>query len=443
MGRDWKSWEGQVANKFPLRQFLGGTDTSAVFLTERSGPTSQPAAIKLVPADPEHPDARLSWWELTSRLSHANLLQVYETGSGRIEDSEMCYIVTEYAEEDLGRILPERALTAEEVKDALRSIVEALRYVHGKGYVHGHLKPSNVLALGDRVKLSSDGLCGVGEPGKLLGVPNEYTAPDIATGGVVSTAADVWALGVLIVEMLTQKRTAIATQSGGNVPTLPDPFGDVVEHCLKADPGSRWTIAQIGARLNQDPVAPTAHQATKVAGAPLRARYWAPAFAVAVAAILISLVLRSHRAEQGAASPTTQQAGATNAVGSPTTTTSASPSSHAPGHAGGFVAGTVSHRKMPEVTTSASHTIQGKVKVKVRTAVDASGEVTNARIDSAGPSKYFASRSLEAARQWKFTPPKMNGEQVASDWLITFEYTRKGIDDYVEEVNPSSSGRKR
>src|SRR5262249_30838025 len=127
MTRDWKSWEGQIANKFPLRQYLAGTDTSAVFLTERSGAGSPPAAIKLVLADPEHPDARLRWWELTSRLSHPNLLPVYETGSCQLQDTEVCYFVMEFAEEDLSRILPDRALTQDETREAMGPILDALK----------------------------------------------------------------------------------------------------------------------------------------------------------------------------------------------------------------------------------------------------------------------------------------------------------------------------
>jgi len=98
---------------------------------------------------------------------------------------------------------------------------------------------------------------------------------------------------------------------------------------------------------------------------------------------------------------------------------------------------------MPDVASKASRTINGTVKVKVRAAVDASGNVTSAKLESAGPSKYFAARSLDAARQWKFLAPKVNGEDAASSWLITFEFTRRGVDDRVEEIEPSGKSHKR
>jgi TonB family protein len=54
--------------------------------------------------------------------------------------------------------------------------------------------------------------------------------------------------------------------------------------------------------------------------------------------------------------------------------------------------------------------------------VDTSGNVTNASLDSAGPSKYFARLAAEAARAWKFTPPRVDGNDVPSEWLLRFAF---------------------
>ncbi len=48
---EWKKWEGRVDGKFPLRHWLGGSEHSAVFLTERPGHADQKVAIKLIAAD--------------------------------------------------------------------------------------------------------------------------------------------------------------------------------------------------------------------------------------------------------------------------------------------------------------------------------------------------------------------------------------------------------
>jgi TonB family protein len=92
----------------------------------------------------------------------------------------------------------------------------------------------------------------------------------------------------------------------------------------------------------------------------------------------------------------------------------------------GLTAGQVAQQVLPDVPTSASETIHGTVRVGVRVSVDAEGSVTETDLDSAGPSKYFARLALEAAQQWKFEPPKMDGRSVLSDWLLRFQFTENG-----------------
>jgi hypothetical protein len=75
MTESWKNWEGQVADgQFHLRQYLGGSDHSAVFLTERE---SQKAAIKFIPADPDNAETQLSRWRQAAKLSHPHLLRIF------------------------------------------------------------------------------------------------------------------------------------------------------------------------------------------------------------------------------------------------------------------------------------------------------------------------------------------------------------------------------
>ncbi len=64
----------------------------------------------------------------------------------------------EYAEEDLSQILPERPLTPGEAREMLDPVLDALSYLHEKGFVHGHFKPSNIMVVDDQVKLSCDNL---------------------------------------------------------------------------------------------------------------------------------------------------------------------------------------------------------------------------------------------------------------------------------------------
>lgn len=96
----------------------------------------------------------------------------------------------------------------------------------------------------------------------------------------------------------------------------------------------------------------------------------------------------------------------------------------------------VIHAVMPEVSRSARNTIQGKVKVRVRLQVDASGNVVSAKLESGGPSKYFARLAMEAAPGWKFTPAQAQGQGIASAWTLSFTFSRSDTAVAPKRINP-------
>jgi len=133
---DWKTREGQVVGgKFSLRQWLGGSEHSAVFLTQQPGQPSANAAIKLIAADGAVADRQLSRWRAAAQLSHPHLMRIYEAGRCRVDGTPLLYVVMEYAEEDLSQILPQRPLAPSEVTDLLPPVLDALSYLHGQGFV--------------------------------------------------------------------------------------------------------------------------------------------------------------------------------------------------------------------------------------------------------------------------------------------------------------------
>jgi TonB family protein len=265
-----KQWEGQIVEGiFPLRQYLGGSDHSAVFLTEHGTDKPQKAAIKLFPIDPAAADAQLLRWESASKLSHPNLLRLINAGRCTLDGNELLYLVMEYAEEDLADILPQRALTPEETRDMLCPVLDALEYLHGKGLVHGDLKPANILATGDRLKLSSDAISRTGEAQSASKTAGAYDPPE-ATGGMLTPAADVWSLGTTLIEVLTQHlpdwQPGITREPV--VPAnLPAPFLEIARQCLRLEPQRRISVAEIAGRLNPSAVATPAIAAAAVASA--------------------------------------------------------------------------------------------------------------------------------------------------------------------------------
>jgi len=82
----------------------------------------------------------------------------------------------------------------------------------------------------------------------------------------------------------------------------------------------------------------------------------------------------------------------------------------------------VLHQVLPDVPEKAARTIHGRFHVMVKATTDNRGNVTDASLDSAGPSQYFANLALKAARQWKFAA----GSGGPSDWLIRFDFTAAG-----------------
>jgi serine/threonine protein kinase len=150
----WEQWEGQsVDGVFPLERCVGGTNHGAVFETQFQG---QPAAIKLVPGSPESIAARLASWKTAATLPHPNLIQISASGETVLGGMHCAYLVIERADENLAEVLAKRPLTPVETREMLLPVLSALRYLHAKGFVHGNLKPSNILASGEQLKISAD-----------------------------------------------------------------------------------------------------------------------------------------------------------------------------------------------------------------------------------------------------------------------------------------------
>jgi len=285
MSESWKQWEGQIVDaRFLLRRYLGSSEHSAVFLTERGIP-QQKVAIKFVQFDEPDAELQLFRWKHAAKLSHPHLLRLFESGGCRLGDFDLLYVVMEYADENLSQFLAQRPLTPAEARDVLTPTLQALAFLHGQSLVHGHLRPSNILAIEDQLKLSSDGISSAAEHSEQslvpaaepqqsvsaasLRHPSPCDPPEIAKG-IISPAGDIWSLGVTLVEALTQHLPA----SAGSIPqdpvvpdTLPAVYQDIARHCLHRDPQRRWTVVEIGARLNPSSIEPSA-SAAKPSSAP-------------------------------------------------------------------------------------------------------------------------------------------------------------------------------
>jgi TonB family protein len=490
MSDSWKRWEGQVVNgKFPLLQYLGGSDHRAVFLTEHhEGEIPEKAAIKLISATPEEAELQLSRWQQSAGLSNPHLIPIHEMGHFELGGTLFVYVVMAYAEENLAQVLTSRALTTDEAYALLEPILDVLGYLHREGFVHGQINPANIMSSNDQLKISSDGLRRSGESLHGHSHRDAYDAPENAGGDVaksqpLSPASDVWSLGVTLVESFTQNLLIAPTGEHQDplLPrTIPEPFLDIARHCLLRQPQSRWTVAQIAARLEgRTPVpeprsvppeynagVPASRRLGRNAGLLGKLQRHAVAVAVAVgfllvlAAVLVVPKVWRHRAESPQVStviddqppvppeakprvPSSQEP-PTAPYGSsvakeersskppvpvpalihPETMPEEATNMLARAPVGPALRGEIAHQVMPEVLQSARKSIRGTVKVNVRVNVNRSGNVENAELETRGPSKYFAREALKAAHDWKFNAPTVDGRGVSSTWTLQFRFTR-------------------
>jgi serine/threonine-protein kinase len=141
-----------------------------------------------------------------ARLSHPNLVGVYDQGA----EDDTAYIVMEYIPGiTLRDLLQEhRALTPEQATDILRAVLAGLASAHRAGIVHRDLKPENVLLADDgRIKLGDFGLArattaNTATGAALLGTI-AYLSPELVTRGAADSRSDIYALGIMLYEMLT------------------------------------------------------------------------------------------------------------------------------------------------------------------------------------------------------------------------------------------------
>jgi TonB family protein len=453
MSETWKQWEGRIVNgEFPLSRYLGGSRHSAVFVTGRKSGAPEKAVIKLIRADATGADAQLKRWQQAAELNHPNLVYVFESGRCEVDGTPLLYLVMEAAEEDLSQILPERSLSPDEVRQLLPPVLEALAHLHGRGMVHGRIRPSNILASGDQVKVSSDTLRASGERVPSPDGWGGYDAPE-SSSERLTPAADVWSLAVTLVQTLTKQRPLWhpAKPEAPSLPeNTPEPFREIARRCLLVDPQQRWTVADIQTALRPKsskaiagpPPKPPVPASSNIKKKPV-AWGWALVL-IAIAAVALILFVGRKRGNSSTPSQLVeaqpQVAGPANDALPESSSTAPKPSAaptsrkasarasiaKTPSAAGAN--GTVLQQVMPQVAPSARHTIEGKIKVGVRVEVDPSGNVTAAKLFSPGPSKYFARVAVDAARQWKFNPPQIQGQAVASQWDLRFGFRRSGTE---------------
>ncbi len=252
---------------YEIAAFVGAGGMGEVYRA-RDARDGREVAIKTVSAALAHPSGELRLLREArhaATLTHPNICAIHEVG----EEHGVPFIVMEFVDGlTLSALQREQPVPLGRVLRYGIDVADALEHAHGHGLVHRDLKPSNVMiARDDRAVVLDFGLAkrlpehegsqiesltasGHGPSGTLT-----HMAPEVLRGGRADARADVWALGVLLYELITgglpfAGRTPFETSSAilaeGPMPmsrAVPVALRLVVARCLEKDPARRYQRA--------------------------------------------------------------------------------------------------------------------------------------------------------------------------------------------------------
>src|SRR5215470_4932361 len=193
-------------------------------------------------------------------LSHPNIVTIHDIGEDT--ESRTSFIAMEYIEgRNLKTLLADKKkFSWEEVADLIAQIGEALDYAHRKGIIHRDIKPANIILTTDgKVKITDFGIAKVASSnltttGQFLGTPN-YMSPEQVSGAPVDGRSDIFSLGVVLYELLTNRKpflgdnlTAISykivhedfTPPAELLAEVPSDFNAIVARAMAKDPWNRY-----------------------------------------------------------------------------------------------------------------------------------------------------------------------------------------------------------
>ncbi len=283
---------GRLIGAYRLLRRLGSGGTAEVWLAERTeGGFQQCAAVKIIrDAQGSLRERFAVEREILASLTHPNIARLYDGG---VEPDGCAYMIMEYVEgEHLSAYAETRSLPLEDRLALFLQICDAVAYAHTRLVVHRDIKPTNILVTAEgRAKLLDFGIAKLlvtdvaQDATRTLHLSPAYAAPEQLAGGYISTATDVYALGVILFELLTGRlpwagdTTSFATAlkrllddeipppsrvAGPNSPipvrALQGDLDAIVARCLRKEPGHRYATVDalkldVERRLRGEPVA--------------------------------------------------------------------------------------------------------------------------------------------------------------------------------------------
>jgi serine/threonine protein kinase len=238
----------------------GRLDTYDVHSRERDSR----CVVKVVRPDREHEadcrGALIREGELLRDLTHPHLVRVYEV----VHQPRPAVVMETLTGATLGALIDDSPISPADTALLGRQMASALSYLHGRGWLHLDVKPSNVVVQAGRAILIDLSLVTRPGTGRPHAGTDGYLAPEQVTGRDLSAASDVFGLGVTLGEALTgelpygeedrwasgfsPRRTRRSFRR--RLATAPAPLAGLVLACIEPDPAHRATLADVRAALD-------------------------------------------------------------------------------------------------------------------------------------------------------------------------------------------------
>jgi serine/threonine-protein kinase len=235
---------GQTLGQYQIIELLGTGGMATVYKGKQLS-IDRFVAIKVLPPHPGLDEQFKERFQLEARaigsLQNPNILPLYDYGT----QDDLVYLVMAYVEGGtLENLMSYGLIDIREVEKIVRAIASALDYAHRHGIVHRDIKPANILMSDGHPLLADFGVVKMVASssdltaGAIVGTPR-YMAPEQGQGLEVDRRADVYALGVIIFEMLT-----------GRQPFVGDtPMQTIMRHISDPVPDARTLRPELSAEV--------------------------------------------------------------------------------------------------------------------------------------------------------------------------------------------------
>jgi serine/threonine-protein kinase len=321
MGRAFDT--NQTVGEYRVVDFLGAGGMGEVYRAVHSK-IGRVAAVKVLTAQAAQTGGFAQRFfneaRIQASLQHPNVATLYDF----CEVAGQPCIIMEYVD---GQTISERIaafgapLPLSETVHVFEKVCEAIEYVHRHGVIHRDIKSNNIkISSEGKVKLLDFGIAkGQGteqltQAGAVIGTL-QYLAPELVRGGTADASGDIWALGVLLYEMVTG-RVPFDADTVGDLcdrigraqytppaqlnPSLPREVAAVIARCLRKNPQERYRTAgelladarRLSAAVSRPGVSPTVSEAaSEYAGAKPWASFGLPLILGGAAVVVVLVVI--------------------------------------------------------------------------------------------------------------------------------------------------------